>query len=101
LSWDEFEEHLQNPQVSAYFASLELDVSHAHRLFQLLDTDGSNKVGLDEFLDGCLRLKGDAKSLDVNMLLFEMEKLSKQVSRFLELGQTSKIHTAPVVAHGH
>merc|ERR1712137_82913 len=30
LSWQEFESHLQNPKVSAYFASLELEVSHAH-----------------------------------------------------------------------
>merc|ERR1719433_2565821 len=49
LSWDEFEDHLQNPKVAAFFASLELDVSQAHRLFQLLDTDGSNEVGIDEF----------------------------------------------------
>merc|ERR1719336_2981876 len=30
LSWEEFQEHLENPKVSAYFASLELDVSNAH-----------------------------------------------------------------------
>merc|ERR1719195_236596 len=84
LSWDEFEDHLQNPKVAAFFASLELDVSQAHRLFQLLDTDGSNEVGIDEFLDGCLRLKGPAKSLDVNMLLYETEKLQRQMAKIIE-----------------
>jgi len=80
LSWEEFEDHLTNPKVSAYFASLELDVTHAHRLFNLLDKDGSNEVGLDEFLDGCRRLKGEAKSIDVNILVYEVENLSKAIA---------------------
>jgi len=80
LSWEEFEDHLTNPKVSAYFTSLELDVTHAHRLFKLLDKDNSNEVGLDEFLDGCIRLKGEAKSIDVNMLVYEMDRLSKQIT---------------------
>lgn len=70
--------------MAAFFASLELDVSQAHRLFQLLDTDGSNEVGIDEFLDGCLRLKGPAKSLDVNMLVYETEKLQRQMAKIIE-----------------
>jgi len=80
LSWQEFKEYLKNPSVSAYFASLDLDVSNAHRLFWLLDTDSNNSVSFDEFLDGCGRLKGHARSIDVNMLVYEMERMSKQIS---------------------
>jgi len=87
LSWKELESHLKNPKVSAYFASLELDVSHAHRLFKLLDADCSGEVGLDEFLDGCMRLKGQAKSIDVNMLVYETEKMAQQISTLLEAQQ--------------
>jgi len=91
LSWDEFEEHLKNPKVSAYFASLELDVSNAHRLFRLLDTDGSNEVGLDEFLDGCMRLKGQARSIDVNMLVYEIERMSRQISHIIEASHDGRL----------
>mmetsp|Transcript_102726 Transcript_102726/g.199112 ORF Transcript_102726/g.199112 Transcript_102726/m.199112 type:complete len:436 (-) Transcript_102726:78-1385(-) len=84
LSWEEFEDHLKNPKVSAYFASLELDVTHAHRLFKLLDVNRSNEVGLDEFLDGCVRLKGEAKSIDVNMLVYEMDNLSQQITKMAQ-----------------
>jgi len=70
LSWEEFRSHLADPKVKAYFQSLELDVSQAHILFELLDVDGSDQVTIDEFLDGCMRLKGQARSIDLNMLLF-------------------------------
>merc|ERR1712014_153386 len=69
LSWEEFSAHLENRKVKAYFQALDLDVSQAHLLFELLDADGSDQVTIDEFLDGCMRLKGQAKSIDLNMLL--------------------------------
>mmetsp|Transcript_33643 Transcript_33643/g.50201 ORF Transcript_33643/g.50201 Transcript_33643/m.50201 type:complete len:163 (+) Transcript_33643:2-490(+) len=84
LSWNEFREHLKIPKVSAYFRALELDVSQAHVLFRLLDRDGSSEVSLDEFLAGCFRLKGQAKSLEVNMLLYENKRLFAKLSNFME-----------------
>merc|ERR1719188_947840 len=42
LSWEEFRRHLEDPKVKAYFQALELDVSQAHVLFDLLDTDASD-----------------------------------------------------------
>eukprot|EP00415_Alexandrium_ostenfeldii_P002421 UN2421 len=84
LSWGEFKQHLKIPKVSAYFRALELDVSQAHVLFRLLDRDGSNEVSLDEFLAGCNRLKGRAKSLEVNMLLYENKRLFNRLNDFME-----------------
>merc|ERR1712232_122707 len=73
LSWEEFEKHLDNREVQAYFNAIELDVSRAQILFDLLDSDGSNQVTIDEFLDGCMRLKGEARSIDLNLLLFSYQ----------------------------
>mmetsp|Transcript_49605 Transcript_49605/g.106204 ORF Transcript_49605/g.106204 Transcript_49605/m.106204 type:complete len:711 (+) Transcript_49605:57-2189(+) len=84
LSWDEFKTHLQDHQVKAYFQALELDVTQARVLFKLLDTDDSNQVGLDEFLEGCLRLKGQARSMDVNMLLYQNDKVFVKLMEFME-----------------
>mmetsp|Transcript_6942 Transcript_6942/g.16411 ORF Transcript_6942/g.16411 Transcript_6942/m.16411 type:complete len:664 (-) Transcript_6942:186-2177(-) len=84
LSWEEFKAHLKTPKVSAYFRALELDVSQAHVVFKLLDRDGSNEVSLDEFLAGCLRLKGQAKALDVQMLLYENRRLFDKLSEYIE-----------------
>jgi len=43
--------------------------------FTLMDEDNDNGVTMDEFLEGCLRLKGHARSLDVNILLYTMKRL--------------------------
>jgi len=74
LTWDEFEAYLGNDKVKAYFQTLELDVSEAHVLFKLLAGD-DEEVSIDEFCDGCMRLKGKARSIDVNLLIYQTEKM--------------------------
>jgi len=82
LSQKELENHLQDPRVKAYFASLDIEVSQASDLFSLLDVDDSGDISLEEFLDGCMRLHGSASSMDVNLLLWEIEKLMCKVCAF-------------------
>lgn len=74
LTWDEFESYLQNDEVKAYFQTLELDVSEAHNLFKLLAGE-DEEVSSEEFIDGCMRLKGKARSIDVNFLIYQTEKM--------------------------
>jgi len=76
LSFEEFKRHLKDQHISAYFHSLGLDVSQAEMLFNLLDRDNSGTLTLDEFLGGCMRLKGPVKNLDVNVLIDENRRLS-------------------------
>jgi len=84
LSIEEFRETLKHPEVQAYFSALDLDVSQAELLFTLLDQDHSKMVSLDEFLAGCMRLRGQAKSIDVNMLLHASRQLFKRVGNLIE-----------------
>merc|ERR1740121_3075118 len=79
ITWDMFKASFEDIKVKAYFQSLDLDVSQAHDFFEMLDTDGSNVVGIDEFVEGCMRLKGGARSVDVNMVLLNIRKLHNQV----------------------
>jgi len=74
--------HLKDHRVKAFFASLEIDVTQAEDLFHLLDTDESGNVGLDEFLGGCMRLRGTASSMDVNLVLWETQKMMCKLSEF-------------------
>jgi len=85
LTWEEFETYLQQEHVQAYFQSFQLDVSQAHTLFRLLDVDGSNCVEIDEFVEGCMRMRGQARSIDVHMLLYETEMMIKKNLDFQEL----------------
>lgn len=87
LCWDEFEEHLQNERVRAYFTSLELDISEARALFVLLDVEENDEVPVEKFLSGCLRMRGDAKSIDVNMILYENEKMLCKLTTFTDYAE--------------
>jgi len=80
LSWEEFKSYLDDKRVKTYFHALGMDVSQAESLFRLLDKNGNEKLNHEEFMAGCMRLRGQAKSLDVNLLLHEQRQLSRKVS---------------------
>jgi len=76
LSFQELASHLENPWVKAYFSGLDIDPSEAGIIFTLIDTDGSNTVSIDEFVDGTMKLKGHAKSIDVLSMMFDTVRFS-------------------------
>merc|ERR1719245_1157393 len=84
LTWEEFQTYLNNEKVQAYFDSFELDVSEAWKLFKLLDRDDSNDVGIDEFVEGCMRMKGQSRSIDVHTLLYVTERMLCRQDAFME-----------------
>jgi len=73
VTHDEFEDALHDQSVLAYFQVLGLDIDEAKTLFGLLDHDQNGSIDVEEFVSGCMRLKGDAKSLDIGKLQLEME----------------------------
>jgi len=99
LSWDEFREHLQDNRVKAYFQTLDLDIRQAHTLFKLLDCNDNGEVGIEEFLDGCVRLKGAARSLDLNLVIYQLESIIKGTS-LINQQQTADPETGEVGSNG-
>jgi hypothetical protein len=83
LTWDQFAKYLSDPRVKAMFTALDLQVTEAQGLFQLLDLDGNGVVDAEEFVLGCVRLKGGAKSVDTAMLLFENKRMFKKQASFM------------------
>ncbi|CAE7281182.1 Scn11a [Symbiodinium natans] len=63
-----FEQHINDPQVAAYFRALDMDLNNVWKLFTLLDPDGSGTIDLQEFVEGCLKLRGPATRLDMEPL---------------------------------
>jgi len=78
LSLAEFKSHLNDKRMCAYLHALGIDVSQGELLFHLLEKDDDHMLSLNEFLSGCMRLRGNAKSLDVNLLLYETRQLSRR-----------------------
>eukprot|EP00930_Biecheleria_cincta_P057640 TRINITY_DN4353_c0_g1_i1.p1 TRINITY_DN4353_c0_g1~~TRINITY_DN4353_c0_g1_i1.p1 ORF type:complete len:654 (+),score=94.13 TRINITY_DN4353_c0_g1_i1:268-1962(+) len=101
-----FKEMLGNPQMQEFFKAIDVDISEADSVFHLLDADDSGTISLDEFMNGCRTLRGNAKALDLSILLHETRVFSRNVltigSKVLELqelmthpGQLRKNTTAP------
>merc|ERR1719491_1681984 len=58
ISEKEFESQLDSQPMQEYLAEIDVDVSEAKWLFEILDINGTGTIDFDEFLSGCLRLKG-------------------------------------------
>jgi len=86
ISKEEFEEHLHDPRVQAFFASLELEATDALNLFKLLETDldheDDDDIDVEDFVMGCLRLKGYAKSCDMAVLMKDNKQLYRELVDF-------------------
>merc|ERR1712187_134110 len=72
MNLDTFMGMLEVPQMLEAFKAINIDVSEAKGLFKFLDLDNSGEVNCEEFIDGCLRLSGPAKALDLSVLMREV-----------------------------
>jgi len=73
ITVDELRRQMQVPEIGAYFSQLGVDSDQVGKLFLLLDRDQSGTLDPDEFMLGCLKLRGAAKNLDVAVLNQEVQ----------------------------
>eukprot|EP00747_Dinoflagellata_sp_TGD_P014847 gnl/TRDRNA2_/TRDRNA2_123781_c0_seq1.p1 gnl/TRDRNA2_/TRDRNA2_123781_c0~~gnl/TRDRNA2_/TRDRNA2_123781_c0_seq1.p1 ORF type:complete len:226 (+),score=36.95 gnl/TRDRNA2_/TRDRNA2_123781_c0_seq1:3-680(+) len=78
ISWDEFNTAVENPKLANYFKGLELDISEARGLFSLLDVENTGQINGEEFVYGCLRLRGMAKAIDLATLMYYNKRMSSR-----------------------
>jgi len=83
VSWEELKNNIGDDSVKAYFSLLQIEVEEAEGLFHLLDVDESGEVAIEEFIMGCMRLKGAAKSIDLATLLYENKRMHCMLNRFM------------------
>lgn len=68
IQWAEFQQHLDNPKMEEFFKAIDISMCEARGLFHLLDRDGAGAITLEEFVMGCARLRGWARSVDLAVL---------------------------------
>lgn len=88
LNWEEFQCQMSNPEMQQYFRLIDVEIQEATELFKLLDLDRSGEVDYEEFLNGCLRLRGNAKAIDLVTLLLENRRLFHDWSCHANLVET-------------
>ena len=86
LTLEDFESHIKDPEVQVILGMLGLDILEAPAFFKLLDVDKSGEVEIDEFVMGCLNLKGKTKMMDVEVTVQDTRRMVKKLvdgQRFL------------------
>ncbi|CAK9004339.1 unnamed protein product [Durusdinium trenchii] len=91
---------LQDPTLAAYFAVLGFDEVNANQIFHLLDDDESGEVSIEEFLEGCSKLKGAARSIDVHALMHQCRALHRELN-FVASMLGVDMHSSTALAHRH
>lgn len=82
ITFAAFEEKIKSPDIQAYFEVLGLDVDDAWSFFKLLDLDDGGDVEIEEFLMGCLRLRGTARAIDIGKIIHDQTWLIKNQGKF-------------------
>jgi hypothetical protein len=87
ISLEELRGHLDDQKVSTFLSALNLDVKQVALLFRLMDANGSGTIDRFEFQDGCDKLRGEARQLDLAILGLEVsccQNLLQEVLMHLE-----------------
>jgi len=80
MTWTKFQGKLQDTKMQGYLKAIDLDQEEALDLFHLLDSDDSDEIDEDEFVNGCIRLHGYAKSIDLATFMFDYKNYTKMWS---------------------
>eukprot|EP00913_Durusdinium_trenchii_P035949 g33634.t1 len=96
-----FEEKISSKDVQAYFEVLGLDVDDAWSFFKLLDLDDARRgeVEIEEFLMGCLRLRGNARAIDVGKIIHDQTWLIRNVGKFQTYVEVELHRSQEQIAH--
>jgi len=68
ITVQELEEMIKAGSEGAVVNAMDISVETALQLC-VLDQDGGGTISLDEFVEGCLKLRGNAKATDIHMLM--------------------------------
>jgi len=82
VSREEWRALVSHPAVQLWLGSMDLDAADGDGLYDLiLDADKDGDLTMDELIRGVARLKGQARSYDLQMLLRQVNFLTDQVDR--------------------
>merc|ERR1719223_346082 len=78
ITWPEFHAVIDDVRLQTWLSAMDLDVSDAHVLFELL-ANGDGAISAEELVTGMKKLKGTARSIDLLTLMRELKELGRQI----------------------
>merc|ERR1719327_429138 len=94
LTKDEFMQGLEMDSVQAQLAKADISIHDAAELFEIMDADGSGAVQVEEWIEGCLRCRGQARAKDLMQVQCDLHQHS--VNMRGEFGTVQR----EILAHG-
>ena len=82
LKLEEVESAIQKPEIYNKLKMIDFPVDDPGQIFALLDYDESGELTTEEFITGCIRMKGPAKSKDLLVAQVGVDSMRKQYALF-------------------
>lgn len=83
ITYQELMSHLSDDKARALFAALDIEAEDVWELFKLLDEDESHLIDIQEFSMGCLRLKGNAKAVDLAKFAYDQKQMKQKLYQWM------------------
>jgi len=84
LSKEEFVQVLSNKKVAAYLSALEIEIHEIEALYQML-CDESGSISFPSFLTGVMRMKGQARSMDLISVSMDAKKILERCDSLVRI----------------
>jgi len=98
VTYEDFTRLLEEPELVHIFAHLGLEVTEAVDLFEALDVDENQELEVQEFVVGCMQLRGQAKTVDVVIQMRQTRRILTQLKESLQLQQKELLNLSQMVA---
>lgn len=77
----DFVDYVERDEMKMLLSLIGLQFTDGVTLFKVLDVDGNMQLGIDEFVMGCLRLKGGSVQIDNHVLIRDIKHMLRETSR--------------------
>jgi len=81
---DQLRDYIANEDVQAYMSVLHLDSVDCHRMISLMHQEANGNVSMQEFIALCLRYSGNARSVEIAVVLREQSKQNARLHHLAE-----------------
>lgn len=84
ITMEAFNSHLSDPRLRAFTSTLGIEICDTGHFFGMLSDGGRKPVDLHTFVTGCIRMKGQALSIDLQDLLCKQSRCTDTMEARLE-----------------
>eukprot|EP00929_Paragymnodinium_shiwhaense_P007378 TRINITY_DN111276_c0_g1_i1.p1 TRINITY_DN111276_c0_g1~~TRINITY_DN111276_c0_g1_i1.p1 ORF type:complete len:718 (+),score=166.97 TRINITY_DN111276_c0_g1_i1:72-2156(+) len=84
VEYDEFVKCLDDPHAWAFASTLGIEIMDLKQCFGVLSLGGTRAVDVNAFVDGCMKMRGNAKSMDMLALLAMEKDLTLEVREHVD-----------------